>query len=152
MPSAGLLFAGDHVLPHITPSIGFEEAPPSCPSAITCARSSVVRTLPDMRLLPAYGPVSASTHARVDELAGHHDGRLQAMADVLSGGEHTAAEVAAAIGWTSRQHKLADLDLMNQMLAIGETVYHLDLLVARSAASCRPARTGSGTTGWRLRR
>ncbi len=140
--SAGLLFAGDHVLPHITPSIAFEEAPPELPLGDYLRSLSVVRTLPDMRLLPAHGPVSASTHSRVDELAGHHDGRLQAMADVLSGGEHTAAEVAAAIGWTSRQHKLADLDLMNQMLAIGETVYHLDLLVARSAASCRAGEDG----------
>ena len=31
---------------------------------------------------------------------------------------------------------------MNQMLAIGETVYHLDLLVARSAASCRAGEDG----------
>jgi hypothetical protein len=29
--SAGVLFAGDHVLPHITPSIGFEPAPPPSP-------------------------------------------------------------------------------------------------------------------------
>jgi hypothetical protein len=64
------------------------------------------------------------------------------MADVLSGGEHTGYEVAGAIGWTSRQHKLADLDLMNQMLAIGETVYHLDLLVSRSAAVCRAGDDG----------
>src|SRR5579875_567174 len=28
---AGLLFAGDHVLPHITPSIGFEACPPELP-------------------------------------------------------------------------------------------------------------------------
>ena len=109
---------------------------------------SVVRELPDMRLLPAHGPVSPSTHARVDELAGHHADRLQAMADVLSGGEHTASEVAQAIGWTSRQPKLADLDVMNQMLAIGETGYHLDLLVARSAAVCRA--DGDGIRYYRL--
>jgi glyoxylase-like metal-dependent hydrolase (beta-lactamase superfamily II) len=145
---AGLLFAGDHVLPHITPSIGFEEAPAELPLGDYLQSLSVVRELPDMRLLPAHGPVSPSTHARVDELAGHHAGRLQAMADALSGGEHTASEVAQAIGWTSRQTKLADLDVMNQMLAIGETGYHLDLLVARSAAVCRT--DGDGIRYYRL--
>ena len=39
--AAGLLFAGDHVLPRITPSIGFEAAPapsPLAPSASTPPR------------------------------------------------------------------------------------------------------------------
>ena len=132
--AAGLLFAGDHVLPHITPSIGFEEAPSDMPLRDYLQSLSVVRALPDMRLLPAHGPVSPSTHARVDELAEHHANRLQAMADVLSGTEITGYEVALAIPWTSRQRKLAEFDLMNQMLAIGETMYHLDLLVAQSIA------------------
>jgi len=70
----------------------------------------------------------------VDELAEHHRARLAAMADVLSGGDSTGYEVALAMPWTSRARKLADLDLMNQMLAIGETMYHLDLLVAQLRA------------------
>ena len=131
---AGLLFAGDHVLPHITPSIAFEERPPALPLADYLESLNVVRRLPDMRLLPAHGPVSPSTHARIDELADHHDSRLRAMAEVLSVSELTASDVAEAIPWTSRQRKLADLDPMNQMLAVCETVYHLDLLVAQAAA------------------
>lgn len=140
--AAGLLFAGDHVLPHITPSIGFEESPSEMPLRDYLQSLSVVRELPDMRLLPAHGPVSPSTHARVDELADHHASRLQAMADVLSGGEHTGYEVAVAIPWTSRQRKLAEFDLMNQMLAIGEAMYHLDLLVAQSIAVSRTGADG----------
>jgi glyoxylase-like metal-dependent hydrolase (beta-lactamase superfamily II) len=132
--TAGLLFAGDHVLPHITPSIAFEECPPELPLGDYLRSLAVVRELPDMVLLPAHGPVSASTHARVDELTEHHAGRLAQMAEVLTGGEQTAYDVALAVPWTSRQHKLTDLDPMNQMLAIGETVYHLDLLVTQSAA------------------
>jgi glyoxylase-like metal-dependent hydrolase (beta-lactamase superfamily II) len=135
--AAGLLFAGDHVLPHITPSIGFEESPSEMPLRDYLQSLNVVRALPDMQLLPAHGPVSPSTHVRVDELAEHHARRLQAMCDVLSGGELTGYEVALAIPWTSRQRKLADFDLMNQMLAIGETMYHLDLLVAQSLAVSR---------------
>ncbi|MGO8957173.1 MAG: MBL fold metallo-hydrolase [Streptosporangiaceae bacterium] len=140
--AAGLLFAGDHVLPHITPSIAFEERPSASPLAAYLESLNVVRRLPDMQLLPAHGPVSPSTHARIDELADHHDVRLRAMAQVLSGGATTAYQVALAIPWTSRQRKLADLDLMNQMLAICETVYHLDLLVARSAAVSRAGDDG----------
>jgi glyoxylase-like metal-dependent hydrolase (beta-lactamase superfamily II) len=139
---AGLLFAGDHVLPHITPSIGFQEAPSAEPLREYLQSLSAVRRLPDMRLLPAHGPVSPSTHARIDELAEHHARRLQAMADVLSGGERTGYEVALSVAWTSRQRKLGDLDLMNQMLAVCETVYHLDLLVAQGTAVSRAGEDG----------
>lgn len=141
-PEAGLLFAGDHVLPHITPSIGFEEMPSAQPLRDYLESLNVVRRLPDMRLLPAHGPVSPSTHSRIDELADHHDSRLNAMAEVLTGGELTAHQVALAIPWTSRHRKLADLDLMNQMLAVCETVYHLDLLVAQSAVLSRADHDG----------
>ncbi|MGH3301904.1 MAG: MBL fold metallo-hydrolase [Streptosporangiaceae bacterium] len=132
--AAGMLFAGDHVLPHITPSIGFQECPSAQPLREYLQSLNVVRRMPDMRLLPAHGPVAASTHARIDELLGHHARRLELMADVLGGGACTAHEVALAIGWTRRQRALGDLDLMNQMLAICETVYHLDLLVAQARA------------------
>jgi glyoxylase-like metal-dependent hydrolase (beta-lactamase superfamily II) len=131
---AGLLFAGDHVLPHITPSIGFQEAPSAEPLREYLQSLTVVRRLPDMRLLPAHGPVSPSTHSRIDELVDHHAERLRVMADVVAAGPCTGYDVALAIGWTRRHRKLADLDLMNQMLAICETVYHLDLLVAQQAA------------------
>ncbi len=146
--AAGLMFAGDHVLPHITPSIGFEESPSALPLGDYLQSLSLVRQLPDLRLLPAHGPVSPSTHARVDELTDHHAHRLQAMADILAGGEASGYDVAAAIGWTSRQRKLTDLDWMNQMLAVCETVYHLDLLVARSTAVC--ATSDDGVRRYRL--
>jgi glyoxylase-like metal-dependent hydrolase (beta-lactamase superfamily II) len=133
-PAAGLLFAGDHVLPHITPSIGFQEAPSADPLREYLQSLSVVRRLPDMQLLPAHGPVSPSAHSRIDELTAHHAERLRLMADALSAGQSTGYDVALAMGWTRRQLRLADLDLMNQMLAICETVYHLDLLVAQARA------------------
>ena len=139
---ARLLFAGDHVLPHITPSIGFQEAPSAEPLREYLQSLSVVRGLPDMRLLPAHGPVSPSTHARIDELTEHHAQRLRIMADVLSGGERTGYEVALSVAWTSRQRELGELDLMNQMLAVCETVYHLDLLAAQGAAVSQAGEDG----------
>lgn len=131
---AGLLFAGDHVLPHITPSIGFEQAPSALPLRDYLESLSAVRQWPDMTLLPAHGPVTPSAHARIDELTRHHDERLAAMAAVFSGTDQlTAFQVAQEIPWTSRKRRLAEMDPMNKMLAICETAYHLDLLVARGA-------------------
>jgi glyoxylase-like metal-dependent hydrolase (beta-lactamase superfamily II) len=128
---AGLLFAGDHVLPHITPSIGFEAVPSDAPLADYLDSLALIRALPDLTLLPAHGFVAASTHARIDELVAHHDARLRETGQaVASLGSATAAQVAAVLGWTRRRRSFASLDTFNQMLAVTETVAHLKLLVA----------------------
>jgi glyoxylase-like metal-dependent hydrolase (beta-lactamase superfamily II) len=132
---AGLMFAGDHVLPHITPSISFEHAPGELPLHHFIESLRMVRELADMTLLPAHGPVAPSVHARVDELLEHHDNRLAAMFAALADGPATAYQVALSQRWTSRDRALADLDLVNQVLAVCETECHLDLLVARGLAA-----------------
>jgi glyoxylase-like metal-dependent hydrolase (beta-lactamase superfamily II) len=128
--AAGLLFAGDHVLPHITPSIGFEPVPADSPLADYLESLAAVRALPDLTLLPAHGFVTASTHARIAELLAHHDQRLRETREALASlGPATAAQVAAAMAWTRRRRTFANLDPFNQMLAVTETVAHLRLLV-----------------------
>jgi glyoxylase-like metal-dependent hydrolase (beta-lactamase superfamily II) len=128
--AARLMFAGDHVLPHITPSIGFEAVRSPLPLGSYLDSLRLVRDLPDQRLLPAHGPVSPSVHDRVDQLLEHHARRLdQALVAVGEGA--TAFEAAQRLTWTRRERKLADLDGFNQMLAVAETAAHLDLLVAQ---------------------
>jgi glyoxylase-like metal-dependent hydrolase (beta-lactamase superfamily II) len=144
--AAGLLFAGDHVLPHITPSISLEPAPQDLPLRDYLESLLLVRQLPDLTLLPAHGPVSPSVHARVDQLLDHHDDRLRAMLDALADGPRTAYQVALAIRWTSRGKELTELDLLNQTMAVGETLSHLDLLVARGQAATDSA--GDGRLYW----
>jgi glyoxylase-like metal-dependent hydrolase (beta-lactamase superfamily II) len=125
----GLLFAGDHVLPHITPSIGFEAARPELPLGDYLSSLRLVRSLPDLRLLPAHGGVTGSAHARIDELIAHHDRRLDASAAVIGQGASTAYEAAELLTWTRRERAFADLDPFNQMMAVMETAAHLDVLV-----------------------
>jgi glyoxylase-like metal-dependent hydrolase (beta-lactamase superfamily II) len=129
--TAGLMFSGDHVLPHITPSIGFQPAPVELPLKDYLGSLRLVRAMPDMRMLPAHGPVSESVHTRVDELLEHHRQRLETMGSQVSQGASTAYEVALRLGWTRRQRKLSEMDAFNQMLAVLETGAHLDLLVSQ---------------------
>jgi glyoxylase-like metal-dependent hydrolase (beta-lactamase superfamily II) len=131
-PEHGALFAGDHVLPHITPSIGVELNRPHSPLRDYLASLELVRALPDARLLPAHGPVTTSVHDRIDELLAHHEERLTATAAAVDAGNTSAFEVAQALGWTRRKRALADLDVFNQVLAIQETMAHLRVLVERN--------------------
>jgi glyoxylase-like metal-dependent hydrolase (beta-lactamase superfamily II) len=133
--AAGLVFAGDHVLPHITPSIGFE--PAAHRMALADYLSSLARTLalPDARLLPAHGPVTGSVHERVNELLAHHDQRLAEIHQAVLAGHATAYEVAKAIKWTRRQRLYEELDLFSRVMSVNETAAHLEVLLARGELS-----------------
>jgi glyoxylase-like metal-dependent hydrolase (beta-lactamase superfamily II) len=128
---ASLLFAGDHVLPTITPSIGFE--PVSTPNPLGAFLGSLarVRSLPDAMLLPAHGPVVPSVHDRVDELVAHHGTRLEQSLAAVAVGADIVFEVARQLPWTRRERKFEELDHFNQVLAVGETGAHLALLEAQ---------------------
>ena len=132
----GLLFAGDHVLPTITPSIGFTIPAEPDPLGHFLASLTKVRSLPDLRILPAHGPVAPSSHARVDELLVHHEHRLdQCLASLRSRGPSVAAVVAGDLGWTRHERSYDELDLFNKGMAAMETKAHLDLLVVRGQAT-----------------
>ena len=87
--------------------------------------------LPDARLLPAHGPVTASTHERVNELLAHHDQRLAETLQAVQAGNATPYEVAKAIKWTRRHRAFGDLDLFAQVQAVNETAAHLEVLAVR---------------------
>lgn len=126
--AGGLLFAGDHVLPQITPSISLESAVPTDPLGSFLNSLALVRTMPDRMLLPAHGPVTDSVHARVDELVAHHGARLDECEKAVASGLSTAYEVARRLHWTRRRHAFDDLDVFNRVMAVTETHAHLILL------------------------
>lgn len=128
---ARVLFAGDHVLPTITPSIGFEPVLSPSPLADFLGSLARVRSRADALLLPAHGPAAASVHARVDELVDHHGRRLQQTEDAVVHGSSSPFDVAGVLRWTRREKRLSDLDPFNQMLAVLETTAHLELLLAQ---------------------
>jgi glyoxylase-like metal-dependent hydrolase (beta-lactamase superfamily II) len=136
--AAGLLFAGDHVLPHITPSIGFEGVPSRSPLSDYLASLALIRSMPDTLLLPAHGPVTASARDRIGELIRHHERRFQVIADAVGDEGSTAFEVAGRLTWTRHQRRLAELDVFNQMMAIIETAAHLDVLTDQGELKSAP--------------
>ncbi len=129
----GVLFAGDHVLPTITPSVGFELVYVGNPLGDFLGSLETVRRLPDLRLLPAHGPVGMSSHERVVELLAHHDHRLELCLAAVNPEGSTAYDVARQLTWTRHERTLAELDVFNTAMASMETLVHLDLLVVRGS-------------------
>jgi hypothetical protein len=67
----------------------------------------------------------------VNELLAHHEVRLAQTLEVASAGPVTAFAAASELPWTRRKRRFAELDPMNQLLAVGETAAHLEVLALR---------------------
>ncbi|HUY55171.1 MAG TPA: MBL fold metallo-hydrolase [Candidatus Nanopelagicaceae bacterium] len=148
-----ILFAGDHVLPQITPSLGVELPDRSSPLTAFLSSLELVRQLPASLVLPAHGPVFSDLKGRVDELLEHHRVRLEECLEVVLDGARSARAVAEALPWTRRRRHFSTLDPFNQMLAVFESEAHLLVLaergllarqVADSVVSYAPASTDPG--------
>ena len=74
-----LLLAADQILPRISPVIGVWAAEPEADPLGDFLRSlAQYRALPaDCRVLPAHGLPFLGLHERLDQLAHHHDQRLE---------------------------------------------------------------------------
>jgi glyoxylase-like metal-dependent hydrolase (beta-lactamase superfamily II) len=139
-----LLFAGDHLLPTISPSIGFELGEWEQPLAAYLASLEHVLTRPDALILPAHGAPAPSAHARAAELLEHHEARLGQTLEALDRlGPATASAVAQVLRWTRRRRAYADLDDFNRMIATCETIAHLEVLVLRGQVAVTEDPNGS---------
>ena len=124
-----VLFTGDHILPGITPSVGFEPSDHQHRSLVDYLDSLArVRKRRDSVMLPAHGPVKTSVHERVDELLAHHEMRLGQCGDAVAAGARTAFEVAKSVPWTKKERSLDELGSMDQLMAVHETRAHLEVL------------------------
>ena len=81
-----------------------------------------------MLLLPAHGPVTESSHTRIDELVAHHDVRLAQSLRAVESGARTAWEVAGLLPWTRHERTREELGPFDGVLAAFETLAHLELL------------------------
>ncbi len=132
----GLLFSGDHVLPTITPSIGFELGQWDLPLARYLSSLELLLGRPDAQLVPAHGLVTASVHERVTALLRHHHVRFGQVHEVLlREGGACALDVAAGLRWTRHETPFSALDPFNQMIAVCETIAHLDVMAVRGEAA-----------------
>lgn len=116
----GILFAGDHVLPRITPVVMFDE---TSDDPLGDYLASLHRLI-DLRVgltYPAHGTIVERGSQRAGQIILHHRRRLAGMEEVLERGPATAWRVMQEV---YRPH----LTPGEQRLALRETVAHLEYL------------------------
>ena len=126
----GVLVAGDHLLPTISPSVGLY--PDSRPDPLGDYLDSLERTAAlDLRIaLPGHGEPIDDPSARARELIDHHRRRLGETAAALDATPRTGYDVSRVL--------FPDVDTpAARRFAVAETLSHLERLVLEGAAARR---------------
>jgi glyoxylase-like metal-dependent hydrolase (beta-lactamase superfamily II) len=132
----GMLLAGDHVMPRISPHIGlYDEQSDLDPLGDYLASLAKVRDAPVDEVLPAHVARFTDLPSRVDALAAHHEERLAEIADALRGGPLTTWEIAARMSWNRSWEEIVPF---LKRLALGEAVAHLRHLERRGMVARVP--------------
>lgn len=136
----GILIAGDQILSKISPVVGvFPSQPWSNPLADYLASLKRLRTLPATTIvLPSHGLPFRGLHTRIDQLATHHKGRLQALWELM---EVPANGLKLAHGLFPRAMAAEGQTVM----ALAETLAHAHYLVSQVRA-IRTEGAGGGVT------
>lgn len=119
----GLLFAGDHVLPRISPNVSHHDDQATDPLGDFLASLETVGSLPADEVLPAHEWRFAGLRERTRDLIAHHDLRLREVEAVLA--ERPGAstwEVAERLTWS---RTWPETQGFIRRSALGETMAHL---------------------------
>ena len=128
----GVLVAGDHLLPNISPAVGrYADGSPDPLGAYLRSLERTVELAPELAL-PGHGEPIEDPAGRARELIAHHSERLDATAAALRDGPRTAYEVSLAVF-------TADLDPSGRRFAVAETLAHLERLEREGEATSEPA-------------
>ena len=116
-----LLFAGDHMLPELSPNIGLH--PQSTPDPLHEYLDGLRRlaAYEPALILPSHGRPFTDAPARVKVLEAHHRRRLDQIVEVVGRGRETGWGVALEL-WGPRQN------LYEKRLALQEALAHLQAL------------------------
>lgn len=134
----GLFFAADHVMLGITPNIGLWPETAPRPLARYLDSLESLRGLGVETVLPGHGPIFHDLEGRIEELACHHEERLQAMLAVLGDDPKTSYEVSLEVFRES-------LTIYERCFALAETLAHLEHL----ALLGRAERVENGVAAYR---
>src|SRR5581483_11516295 len=120
-PGDRLLFAGDQLLPDLSPNIGLH--PQSTPNPLDDYLAALARLLrlEPLRVFPAHGRPFDDPERRVRGMERHHARRKDQIEEIVGDRELTGWDVALEV-WGKRPH------LYEERLALQEALAHLQSL------------------------
>jgi glyoxylase-like metal-dependent hydrolase (beta-lactamase superfamily II) len=134
---AGVLIAGDQILPRISPNISVQTyEPDGDPLARYLASLKKLRTaLPsDILVLPSHNLPFYGAHERIDELAAHHHARCDEVVTACARPSSAADLLPVLFRRVLDRHQMG--------FALGEALAHLHYLKGLGALTRNPGQDG----------
>jgi glyoxylase-like metal-dependent hydrolase (beta-lactamase superfamily II) len=123
-----VLLSGDHVLPRITPNVGYHPQSGEDPLSDFLRSLHKVRGLGEDEVLPAHEYRFVGLDERIDQLIAHHESRFREVIDALDAGHDTAWEVAGRMKWSRPWSSIVGY---MRRAAVAEAFAHLRTLQTR---------------------
>ncbi|HLW58621.1 MAG TPA: MBL fold metallo-hydrolase [bacterium] len=114
-PPSATLFVGDHLLPRITPNIGWYPYSGPDPLRDFLSALDAIEHLPVREAYPGHGAPILDIRARIAGLRAHHAERLRAVRALLDGTALTGYQVAEGLfgaGLPPQQARLAVVEML----------------------------------------
>lgn len=127
-PSQKILFAGDHILPVITPNISLQPQSETNPMGEFLNSLNTVKQLDVTIVLPAHEHIFNDLPARVDEIIRHHEQRNLEILEAIKTEPKTAYQISTVITWMPSMGGVhfRDLAIWDKRMAVSETLAHLE--------------------------
>ncbi len=122
-----ILFAGDQVLPGITPNISLQPQSEDNPLGDFLGSLSTLKQLEVNVALPAHEHIFTDLPTRIDEITRHHQRRNSEITEAIKFEPKTAYQISAVITWMPNFGGIRFMDLApwTRRMAVSETLAHL---------------------------
>ena len=129
-PNKKILFAGDHVLPVITPNVSLPPQSELNPLGDFINSLSVVKQLDVSLVLPAHEQIFTDLPARVEQIIQHHKHRNFEILEAIKAEPRTAYQISNEITWMPELGgaRFQDLAPWDKRMAVSETLAHLQAM------------------------
>ena len=129
-PTQKILFAGDHVLPVITPNVSLQPQSKNNPLGDFLNSLNTVKQLEVNLILPAHEHLFTDLQTRVDEITWHHQQRNLEILEAIKAETKTAYQISTEITWMPEFGgvRFQDLAPWDKRMAISETLAHLEAM------------------------
>jgi glyoxylase-like metal-dependent hydrolase (beta-lactamase superfamily II) len=118
-----LLYAGDFILPKITPHISLHNPQGGDPLSDYLRALEKIRGLPVDLVLPAHERIFQDLDGRIHELEKHHEERCHEIVEAIRGGALTVFQISSKVSWDSRPW--SEMQFWTKRMAAAETLAHL---------------------------
>jgi glyoxylase-like metal-dependent hydrolase (beta-lactamase superfamily II) len=128
-----ILISGDHILPGITPNIGFNPQSGENPLGKYLASLEEMKSLDVSMVLPGHETPFTKYRQRIDQLIKHHRQRNETILKKLGKDARTAGDIARGMVWgkNSRKPNWEKLGPWDKRMSVLETLSHLEEMRAR---------------------